>query len=886
MILFFFLARNDQNMSPPYSIGTEEDPGARDEYEFMLQRDPVSNSIPRNIRRLELEFAKKIPTRESFVLKKGVSVQSYQWIERGPNNVGGRTRTFAADVAHEGTLIAGGVDGGIWKSTDDGTSWRLTLSPQQIHSTSCIAQDTRTGKRNIWYVGTGEFRGSTTNNTRWGSFYSGDGIYKSTNNGDSWTLLPSTVSGTPQTYDTFDFIWNIATNPANSDSDEVYAATWRGIYRSRDGGATWKTVKLSDEGVVNSARVTTEVAIASTGVVYAHTRELSAQRIWRSVDGTQWTDITPANFSMSPGKIAFGLAPSNLKLLYVFVSLADVQPAMNSHQLWKYTHADTGGVWENRSLNLPSDIDTQSGYDLTIHVKPDDENFVLLGGTNLFRSTDGFATSSNTTTIGGYGFWPGGNHHPDMQSGMFKPTNPNVYYSGNDGGVQRADNITMGGTMAWTSLNNGYNVTQFYSVSISPDSGDDTIVAGAQDNGTQFTDVPGMSSWRMIFGADGTVAELAPKLNDRIYTQYQSGPLYRQTRTGSGLTAMNPSGATRQMFVNPIALDPNNPRTLYYGGGKSTSPTMWSGIWRNDDAQNGTTTAGWTAIIESDVGGGRTVSAIGASRANNPNVVYYGTTDGIVHRIDNAASATPTVTDASPVGLNGGTSLGGFVRCIAVDPTSSNKALLAFGNYNFKNLWYTTDGGITWSDVEGNLAGPTGPSIRWATMLYLDNQPQVFLATSVGVLMTTALDDTSTVWTQAAEKEIGNVLIAYLDYRESDGTLAVATHGRGVFTTQLVSTASRAPVANQAPRMYVLEQNFPNPFNPTTVISYHIPITGIVTLKVFDVLGREVTTLVSEEQSTGWKRVRWDAKDVSSGIYFYKLQSGTFVETKKIIVAR
>src|SRR3990172_13166145 len=169
---------------PQLSIGNEEDPNARDEYEFLVQRDPVSNSIPKNIYRLEQQFATRIPARESFALAKGSSVQSFKWIERGPYDVGGRTRTFAVDVEHPGTLIAGGVDGGIWKSTDDGASWKLKLQPQQIHSTSCIAQDTREGKRNIWYVGTGEFRGSTTNNTRWGSFYHGDGIYKLTDNGE------------------------------------------------------------------------------------------------------------------------------------------------------------------------------------------------------------------------------------------------------------------------------------------------------------------------------------------------------------------------------------------------------------------------------------------------------------------------------------------------------------------------------------------------------------------------------------------------------------------------------------------------------------------------------------------------------------------------------
>jgi hypothetical protein len=880
----------DSRFEQEVSEGDEENPHARDEYEFLVQRDPVLGSLPRQIHRSEQEFARHIPTRETLPLSKGTSSQLLSWVERGPNNVGGRTRVFGADRTHPGTLIAGCVAGGIWKSTDDGVSWRLTLTPQQIFSTSCIAQDVRAGKTNTWYVGTGEFRGSTTNNTRWGSFYYGDGIYKSTNNGDSWFLLPATVSGTPQNADPFDFVWNIAVNPVNIAEDEVYAATWKGIYRSSNGGASWNLARKSDSGLVNSANVTTEIAINSTGIKFAHTREFGVQRIWRSVDGVIWNEITPANFPASTGRIVFGTAPSNPNILYVFISVVSNTPNMNLHQLWKYTESLSGTLWENRAANLPSDLSTQTGYDQLVHVKPDDENFVLIGGTNLYRSTDGFATSAKTTTIGGYAFWPDGAHHPDLHSGMFKPSNPGVYYSGNDGGVQRADDITMAGTMNWISLNNGYNVTQFYSVSISSDSGDLAVVAGAQDNGTQFTFQPALSSWTMIYGGDGTIAELAPIASDRIYVQYQSGPLFRQTRAGASETSLAPFDATRQLFVNPIALDPNNPNVLYYGGGKSTSPGMWSGVWRNDNAPNGTSTTGWTAITASDVGtpssGTRVVSTIGISKTNTPNVVYLGTTDGIIKRIDRANEASPVVTDVTPPGLLGGTTQGGFVRCIAVDPANSNIALTAFGNYNFKNLWYTTNGGSSWTDVEGNLAGEAGPSIRWATLIPGGGEFRVFLATSIGVLSTAALKGDSTIWTHAAANDIGNVLIAYLDYRESDRTIAVGTHGRGVFTTQLPAAPVGVSSSEVLPEKFVLGQNYPNPFNPSTTIRYNVPAMSKVSIRVFDMQGREVAVLVDEKKDAGRYTAVWDAGRFSSGIYFYKLEAGSFVEVKKMLLVK
>jgi hypothetical protein len=367
--------------------------------------------------------------------------------------------------------------------------------------------------------------------------------------------------------------------------------------------------------------------------------------------------------------------------------------------------------------------------------------------------------------------------------------------------------------------------------------------------------------------------------------------MQRQTRSGLNLTNINPSGATRQLFVNPIALDPNNSRLLYYGAGKSTAPAMHTGLWRNSDAPNATSTAGWTALTATNPGTisgwTRATSCIGISTTNNPNVVYFGTTDGIVQRVD-SANATPVVRNITPPGLNGGTAQGGFVRCVAVDPTNSNTALVAFGNYSFRNLWYTTDGGATWTDVEGNLAGDAGPSIRWATIFYIGNQLNIYLATSIGVLMTNQLNGTSTVWSQAAAAEIGNVLIAYLDYRPSDRTLAVGTHSRGVFTTQIPSSPTRVDETT-APTQFSLEQNYPNPFNPTTTLSFVIgsqTAASFVSLRVFDVSGKEVVTLVNENLAAGRHERTFAADGLASGVYFYRLTAGAFSATKKMILSK
>ena len=865
---------------PRFSTGPEDDAGARDEFEFLALRDPRTNAIPRGIGRREGEFARTLPQGRArrFGSAQSQLFQELVWTERGPNNIGGRTRAFAVDVARPDTMIAGSVAGGIWQSYDEGASWTLRTKPGQIHSTSCIAQDRRPGKTNTWYVGTGEIRGSTTNETRWGSLYRGDGIFKSTNFGQTWTLLPSTSTGTPQTGDPFDYVINIATNPANLAEDEVLAATFKGIYRSVDGGVSWNQVLASDSSY-------TEIAITPTGTMYAVTRTGLQTRIWRSTNGTSWNLFTPASFPPLINRVVIGLVPSNPGMAYFFLQGHLSGPL--GHELWRYTYVSgdgsgAGGIWENRSANLPASLNTQAAYDQTIHVKPDDSNFVLLGGTELYRSTNGFGTPPTTTLVGGYGWLPDGIHHPDLQGGAFSPVNPNVYYSANDGGVQKAADITIP-NMVWTRMNNGYNVTQLYSVSIPPDAGSNLILAGAQDNGSILGNAPGASDWSMPMGGDGTIVEVSPMATNRLYTQYQLGFLQRMQWNGSDIVDMTPEFANNRMFVNPIALDPNNPSLLYYAGGSSTATSM---IWRNDNASLADTLTGWSPLTFTDVGPAsgysRQISAIGVSTANNANVVYYGTMDGQVRRVNNAHTGTPVGSFITPPGLNGGTAAGGFVRCIAVDPTNSNNALVVFGNYNFPSLWYTTDGGLNWTDVEGNLAGPSGPSVRWATIFYYDGQLQVFLGTSIGVLSTNALAGGSTVWSQEAEAEIGNVLIAWMDYRPSDNTLAVATHARGVFTTKFLPSTAVEP----NPARLMLAQSYPNPAQGQATIAFELPRAGEVSLRLYDVAGREVAVLANGPRGPGRHTVPVAAQRLAPGTYHYVLRAFGSVVRRSLVVRR
>ena len=884
-----------------YATGDNDDPQARLNQEFKMLRDIKTNKIPDNIFNLEQNFASKLPKAND---KDNPS--SLVWTERGPNNVGGRTRALAGDISNPNIFIAGSISGGIWRTANSGASWTLTTTNSQLHSATCIAQDKRAGNTATWYVGTGEWEGNSAGMTGGANAFAGNGVYKSMDNGLSWTLLPST-SGIPPSSFTSDwqYVWSLATDVSNVSQDEVYAATVGSIYKSSNGGTNWTQVL----GSSTTRSSFTDVTVTPGGVVYAAGSFITGgpmNGIRRSTDGVNYVDITPtSNFPSTFGRIVLANAPSNPNVVYVAVQgVPNGFPnSINGHMLWKYTYVSgngtgTGGIWESRGANLPQTgqnnygnfnepFDSQGGYDLWMCVKPDNENFLIINAVNMYVSTDGFATSTNARRVGGY--QPGSengqytNHHPDIHSGFFKPGSSVEFISGHDGGISRTvditTNLTTNNPVDWQKLNNGYNVTQFYGVTIAPEAGNNRLMGGFQDNGTFMTTTSALTTpWTETNSGDGGFCAIPPASDDRIYTSSQNGNLIRTNFDGSNYAPLKPTGSTKPQFINPLVLDKNNSSFLYFGGGNSSTTT---GIWRNSNIQNGNTVTGWTYLTGTDFGSpSAMVSTIAVSRANNPNVVYYGSDEGHIRRITNANGAY-TVSGNLNTGLPAG-----YVSCIAIDPQNSNMALAVFSNYNIQSLWYTNNGGTSWSNVEGNLSGANGPSIRWAEIFYVSSTLQIVLSTSTGIYFTSVLNGTSTVWTQEAVTSIGNVVCVQTDYRPADNMLVVGTHGRGSFQTQITNPISVGQISSEVPSSFSLSQNYPNPFNPTTNIKFNVAKSGNVKLVVYDVMGRLVQTLVNKSLTAGSYVSSFDGSTLNSGVYFYRLTTEGFAETKRMLMIK
>lgn len=808
-----------------------EDPKEKQLFDIKRLRDPNTGKIPTDIRQKELAFAKANFPENS-------SRSTTTWQSRGPNNLGGRTRALALDVTNENIILAGQTTGGMWRSEDGGLHFTKTTLPTQFHSATCVAQDKRPGKTNIWYHGTGESYG-IVNAAGFSSQRSGNGIFKSTDGGRSWQQLSATVSNTPTTMlqrRDFDFVWEIVTDPTNTTEDEVYAAVANGIWRSVDGGNSWQSV-LGLDSTIAAISEYTDIAITSTGVLYATvSSETPSKGIWRSTDGINWTKITPTGFPSSYNRIEIGIAPSDESIVY-FIAESPGAGA-TGHALWKYNYitadgAGANGKWTNLTTNIPNGhctgfytfdfekFNSQSSYDLYIAVSPTDTNLVFLGGTNIYRSSNGWSTPAydwiggyqcDTAKISNY-VYP--HHHPDQHKMVFYPSNAKRVLTGDDGGIQRTEDIT-DFTVSWTSMNNWYNTGQFYTCAIEPgNTNSEIIIGGLQDNGTLFTpSIDYRKAWKSIMYGDGSYCAITHG-RDNYYLSWQSGKTFKcavnDTGKVLGIQRIDPQGGgNNYLFINPFLLDPTDDNRMYLTNGKQ--------IWRNDSLKaipilNDEYTPGnigWSRINSTSTGTSILAPRIAALTIaeTNPNILYYSTDNGKMYRVDSARNNAAPKTDITAAEFPASA----YLACISVDPTNENNVLACFSNYGVKSIFYSEDKGASWSNVSGNLEENTdgtgnGPSVPWVN-IYFDGTKKIYYAgTSIGLFSTENFNGTNTIWTQEGTNTIGNVVINMITSRTADQTVVVATHGGGMYSNKVFTTAIK-----EASPSFVKILVQPNPF--------------------------------------------------------------------------
>ncbi|MFK7952068.1 MAG: T9SS type A sorting domain-containing protein [Ekhidna sp.] len=891
-------------------IGIENRQG-RLEYEQLITADPSTGSIPRDIRALELKYANLVESKT-----KKLRTQSLDIAGNGPFNVGGRTRAVAFDVRNEDIIIAGGVSGGIWKSIDGGISWTRKSDPENRNSVTCLVQDKRPGKQDIWYHGTGELVGNSA--AVGGAPFRGNGIYKSIDNGESWNLLPSTTNTQPNVFNSqFQYIWGMVVNEQNLEEDEVLVAAFGGILKSNDGGESWEVAigqKLFDlDSAVDlndvKASFYTDIDQGPTGTLIATLSKFSRNGnspdggIYLSPDGNDWYDVNPFTDESNFRRVEIGVIPSNPFAVYFLVDPAFIL----KFNLQSFGPSGAAGFFEFEKI-IPrfesSDLgnyNSQDSYNMMIKVHPTDEDIVFVGGTNLYRSLDGFDTSENSKWIGGYtpeggsGSYP--DHHPDQHDLLFYPSNPNKVLSANDGGLMVSDAITAD-SVRWRSLNNGFVTTQFFTIAQTKEANDPIMIGGLQDNGTDLTSSSSSTSnWEGIIGGDGAYAATT-RGKALWYSSFQRGQTFRLTLNDdfdlTTFARIDPGNLVAEegseyLFVNPFVLGSVNQNRMFIAGGRhlyyNANVAQIKGGSQEPSSQ------GWERVTqdkETLYQGG--VSAVSISEDGKK--VYFGTGGGQVVRIDNANDFNSF--DINLTNINT-LSFGGFVSCVAVDPQDSEHILVIISSYNVPSIFESFNGGVSYTDVSGNLeenedGSGSGPSVRWGEIIPTNSGYLFAVGTSTGLYTTELLDGTETTWTRQSNDLIGSAVIPMLDYRSSDGKLAIATHGNGVFTTIIPDFKNLDTDIESED--FISTSVYPNPFQETTTIDFSIPEDGIVRIDIFSIKGEHITNLLWAPQFAGPNSpVTWDGRtnsgaSLANGIYLYKIQYNGQSKTGRILLKR
>ena len=903
---------------PKSAIGTKEDPQARAEFELRKIRNPKTGTVPPNIRQKEIAFSQNLPSRNQLPALRTNGTQAEAWELAGPFNIGGRTRAAALDILDENTIIAGGVSGGIWKSTNQGGSWTRTSDPENRNSITALAQDTRTGFENIWYCGTGELRGGSARGGR--APYRGDGLFKSVDNGESWTQLASTQDSAPSVFGSqFQYIWRVVTNHQRLDADELLIAAYGGILRSQDGGNTW-IVELGEE--LNNlppdtdlnesiAPFFTEIEKNTEGHFYASMShatsaedvQYSGAGFYWSANGDDWHNISPPGFGTLNLSRTVIAAQGNEA--YFFSNSNDLT------SLFKYEFTGTNamgapiGNWSDLSNNLPEfegigELDTQSGYNMALQIDPGNPNLIFMGATNLYRSTDGFESGDNIGWIGGYEDSETvtiyENHHPDQHDVLFIPSESSSLLSINDGGLFRSNN-SLANEVSWSSLNNGYVTSQFYTVNIPKTETSNLIIGGLQDNGSLISNTSANQNafWTRVIGGDGGYTATTPE-GIFWYASFQNSQIFRLSLNDNlrlqSFTRVDPTdGATRTdsdyLFINPYVLDPVNPNIMYLIGGNA--------IWRNNNlaqipsGSQETTSVNWD-LINSTILSQQIITTLEIT--HDAEFLYYGTNNSALYRLENPdQNGEERRERLQPLNIPAGA----YVSSIGASPENSSEFLTIFSNYEIPSIFHSEDAGETFVDVSGNLeefvdGTGNGPSVRWAEIVPLEVGTRYFVGTSIGLYSTDLLNGASTIWMKEGEDIIGRALVVMMDYRPLDGALVAASHGNGMFRTS-VSGFKKINATTSGSEKFRISNVFPNPFEDVARIEIDLPETSFMTVDIFDMLGNHVRNLMTGQQFGGKNTVSWDGRNQSGvpmrdGMYVYRIVYNDKIEGGRIVYNR
>ncbi len=800
----------------------------------------------------------------------------------GARNIGSAAmsgRVAAVDAVQEGqrlTVYVGAASGGVWKSSNGGTTFKPVFDKQPVQSIGAVTIDPKNAKT-IW-VGTGE---AWTRN----SVSVGDGVYKSVDGGDNWTNLGLKNS---------ERIVKVLVNPKNSDTVYVCATgkLWsdsdeRGVYKTNDGGKSWAKVLAGANLSTGCSMLSMDETNPDT--LYAGTWDFrregwtfrsggagpdapSGSGFFKTTDGGKnWSDLNAQTATGLPakpwGRVAVTVAPSKPDVVYAFIEAVAPKDGL-------YRSDDAGKTWQ--LLDRSQMMIWRPFYFANLIVDPKDENRVYKAGGGLIMSTDGGKTFSGV----------GGGGHGDWHDVWVDPNNTDRLIAGDDGGLWYSYD---GGNKWWKAEN--LPVSQFYHVSVDMER-PYRVYGGLQDNSSWVADseYPGgitNNRWENMYGGDGFWMFADPTDPDYLYAEAQGGFIGRVNRKTHEVRDIQPlsdykEGKLRYNWNAPIHLSPSGSGTLYLGSQflfrSYTHGQTWERIspdlTTNDPAKLKQEQSGGVTVDNSSAEMHCTIYAI-AEAPKNPQVVWVGTDDGNVQVTRDGGKKWENVT-ANITGLP----KNAWVSSLDAGHFAEGAAYATFDLHTYGDLtpyvYKTTDYGKTWQSIV-----PAGAPVRgYAHVVKEDlaNANLLFVGTEFGLWVSL---DGGAQWAQYKGNNFPNAAVRDLAIHPRDNDLVIATHGRGIWIIDDITPLraltpdklnAEAAFLQAEPATQKIQAGggwvngdaaFVGDNSPDdAVITYYQKkrhIFGDMKIEVFDAAGKLVDTLPTSKRR-GLNRITWSMR--------------------------
>ncbi|HEX6851445.1 MAG TPA: hypothetical protein VF139_08535 [Candidatus Polarisedimenticolaceae bacterium] len=681
------------------------------------------------------------------------SIDGDRWIPLGPSPISagpasfsGRVTALAAHPTQAGTVYAGGAQGGVWKTTDGGSTWTPLTDTQDSLAIGALAIDPSNPQ--IVYAGTGEANGSC-------DAYYGVGILKSTDGGATWSKVGATPFANTS-------IARIVVSPANGSTlwaanttgtagfgCSVLPTSNLGVWRSTNGGSSWSRVLSPLQTLTITSTRELLISPSDPNRLWAGVDESG---IWTSSNGgTSWTRQTtglPASGTF--GRIAMAVHPLNALELYASFEAfggfnLGVWKTTNGGTSWSQVATPGATTCQGFSFQdlctYASNTFGQCGYSARAIVRPD--GTVILGGTTIVRSTDGGASWQDACPD---------DVHVDQHA--FARGADGALWVGNDGGVWRSPD----GGVSWATRNTNLELTQFYPGASLHPSRPDVALGGTQDNGTPLRDVS--PRWRHVFGGDGASSAFDTAAPDTtFYASSQYLLLYKTTDGGltfqSAMNGLADGGTNLAAFIAPFTGCPADGAVLVAGS---------NNVWRTIDAAGSWASNGPDPI---DPSGARIACIAFAPSDASCGTYAVGLENGKVWLTQDAGGAWREISG------------GNFTRLVsdlAFDPANPAVLYAALAGFGAPHLWKSTDAGSaapTWTGIASGL--PDAPVN--AVLVDPETPSIVYAGSDLGVFRSS---NGGSSWASFMN---GHPRVAVYDLVANASTRSIVsfTHGRGAF---------------------------------------------------------------------------------------------------------